>query len=78
MRRIGKNRKQQRTAYLPQSIKLGVKILLLVLGYSVWGTGFIWALVGLYIFLPVVRGCLSFFVGLGAIILFILFMLTCL
>jgi len=41
-------------------------------GFSVWGTGFVWALAGWYIFLPVIRGILSFFVGLLAIILFIL------
>ncbi|HMM03527.1 MULTISPECIES: hypothetical protein [Bacteroidales] len=76
MRNIEKNRKQRPTAYLPISIKLVLKIVLAVLGFCVWGTGFIWALVGLYLFLPVIRGILSFFVGMGAIILFILAMLT--
>jgi len=74
MRSIEKNRKQG--SNLPISIKLVVKIALVVLGFSVWGTGFIWALAGLYFFLPVIRGILSFFVGLGAIILFILVMLS--
>lgn len=74
MRSIVKNRKQG--SNLPISIKLVLKIALVALGCSVWGTGFIWALVGLYLFLPVVRGILCFFVGLGAIILFILAMLT--
>ena len=72
MRSIEKNRKQRTTAYLPISIKLVGKITLVALSFSLWGTGFIWALAGLYIFLPVIRGILSFFVGLGAIILFIL------
>ena len=76
MRSIEKNKKQRPTAYLPISIKLVVKIALVVIGYSVWGTGFIWALVGLYFFLPVIRGILCFFVGLGAIIFFILIMLS--
>lgn len=76
MRNIEKNRKQRPTAYHPISIKLVVKIVLAVLGFCVWGTGFIWALVGLYLFLPVIRGILYFFVGMGAIILFILAMLT--
>jgi hypothetical protein len=49
-----------------------VKIALVAVGFSVWGTGFVWALAGWYIFLPVIRGILSFFVGLLAIILFIL------
>lgn len=74
MRSIVKNRKQG--SNLPISIKLVVKIALVALGFSVWGTGFIWALVGLYHFLPVIRGILSFFVGLGAIILFILFLFS--
>jgi len=76
MRSIEKNKKQRPTAYLPISIKLVVKIALVVLGYSVWGTGFIWALVGLYLFLPIVRGILTFFVGLGAIIVFILILFS--
>lgn len=74
MRSIVKNRKQG--SNLPISIKLVVKIVLVTLGCSVWGTGFIWALVGLYLFLPVIRGILSFFVGLGAIILFILILFS--
>ena len=74
MRSIVKNRKQG--SNLPISIKLVVKIVAVVLGCSLWGTGFIWALVGLYLFLPVIRGILSFFVGLGAIILFILILFS--
>ncbi len=75
MRSIEKNRKQRPTAYLPISIKLVVKIALVALGFSVWGTGFIWALAGLYFFLPVIRGILFFFVGLFAIIAFIVAMM---
>ena len=74
MRSIVKNRKQG--SNLPISIKLVVKIVAVVLGCSLWGTGFIGALVGLYLFLPVIRGILSFFVGLGAIILFILILFS--
>ena len=74
MRSIVKNRKQG--SNLPISIKLVVKIVAVLLGCSLWGTGFIWALVGLYLFLPVIRGILSFFVGLGAIILFILILFS--
>ena len=74
MRSIVKNRKQG--SNLPISIKLVVKIVAVVLGCSLWGTGFIWALVGLYLFLPVIRGILSFFVGLSAIILFILILFS--
>ena len=74
MRSIVKNRKQG--SNLPISIKLVVKIVAVLLGCSLWGTGFIWALVSLYLFLPVIRGILSFFVGLGAIILFILILFS--
>lgn len=76
MRSIEKNRKQRPTAYLPISIKLVVKIALVVLGFCVWGSGFIWALVGLYFFLPVLRGILSCLLTLGAVIAFIYIMLT--
>jgi len=73
MRNIAKNRKQG--SYLPISIKLVVKIALVVLGFSIWGTGFIWALAGLYIFLPLLRGILCFFVGVLAIIAFMVGMM---
>lgn len=75
MRSTEKNRKQ-RSTYLPISIKLVVKIALVALGFCVWGIGFIWALVGVYFFLPVIRGILTFFVGSVAIILFLFFLLT--
>ncbi len=74
MRSIVKNRKQG--SYLPISIKLGIKIVLVALGFLLWGKGFIWALVGLYLLLPILRAVLSFFVGVAAIILFILVLLT--
>ena len=76
MRSIVKNRKQRPTAYLPISIKLVVKIVLVVLGFCVWGTGFIWALVGMYLFFPILRAILSVLVGFGAIILFLIILLT--
>ncbi|KAF5080080.1 hypothetical protein DSECCO2_122870 [anaerobic digester metagenome] len=76
MRSIVKNRKQRPTIYLPISIKLVVKIVLVVLGFCVWGTGFIWTLVGLYLFFPILRAILSVLVGFGAIILFLFILLT--
>jgi hypothetical protein len=76
MRSLEKNRKQRPTAYLPISIKLVVKIALGVLGFCVWGTGFVWVLVGLYFFLPLLRGILSCLLTLGAVIAFIYLMLT--
>lgn len=76
MRSIEKNRKQRPIAYLPISIKLVVKIALGVLGFCVWGTEFVWVLVGLYFFLPLLRGILSCLLTLGAVIAFIYLMLT--
>lgn len=77
MRSIAKNRKQ-RSTYLPISIKLVVKIALVVLGFCVWGTGFVWALVGLYFFLPLLRGILSCLLMLVALMAFIIIIMTCL
>lgn len=75
MRSIEKNRKQ-RSTYLPISIKLVVKIALVALGFCVWGTGFIWVLVGLYFLLPLLRGILSCLVALIAIIALLFILLT--
>lgn len=75
MRNIAKKRKQ-RFSYLPISKYLVVKILLLVVGISVWGTGFICVVVGVYLFFPILRALLSLLVGFAAILLFLLFLLT--
>lgn len=75
MRSIKKNRKQ-RSTYLPISIKLVVKTVLVAAGFSVWGSGFIFALVGGYLFFPILRALFSLFVGLGAILLFLFILLT--
>lgn len=75
MRNIAKKRKQ-RFSYLPISIKLVIKILLLVVGFSVWGTGFICVVVGVYLFFPILRVLFSLFVGFAAILLFLFFLLT--
>lgn len=74
MRSIAKNRKQG--SNLPISIKLVVKIGLVALGFCVWGTGFIWALVGLYFFLPLLRSILSCLLTLVALFAIIFFLLT--
>ncbi len=75
MRNIEKNRKQRPTACLPINIKLVVKIALVVLGYFVWGAGFIWVLVGLYLAYPIIRAILSLVACFGVIfaILYFLF-----
>ena len=77
MIRTEKNKKQ-RTSFLPISIGWILKIGLVIVGYSLWGTGFIWALVGLYIFYDVIRGILSCLLMLGALIAFIIIVMTCL
>lgn len=77
MIRTEKNKKQ-RTSFLPISIGWFLKIGLVIVGYSLWGTGFIWALVGLYIFYDVIRGILSCLLMLGALIAFIIIVMTCL
>ncbi|WP_418895099.1 hypothetical protein [Limibacterium fermenti] len=75
MIRTEKNMKH-RSSYLPISIKLAVKIALVVLGFSVWGTGFLWVLVGVYFLLPLLRGILSCLVALLAVIAFLFILLT--
>lgn len=75
MRSTEKNRKQ-RSTYLPISIKFLVKAILVGLGLCVWGTGFVWALVALYLFLPILRAVLSLIVGVAAIIAFLFILLT--
>lgn len=76
MRSIIKNRKQRPTAYLPISIKLVVKIALVVLGYCVWGTGFIWAIVILYLAYPFFRALISMVAGFVAIFAILYFLLS--
>jgi hypothetical protein len=76
MRSIEKNRKQRPTAYLPISIKLVVKIVLVVLGYCVWGTGFIWAVVGLYLAYPFLRAILGIIAGFGVIFVILYFLFS--
>jgi len=75
MRSIEKNRKQ-RSTYLPISIKLVLRFALVALGFCLWGTGFIWALAGFYLALPVLRGILSCVLALGVVIAFMYLMLT--
>lgn len=75
MRSTAKNRKQ-RSTYLPISIKFLVKAVLVGMGLYVWGTGFVWALVALYLFLPILRAVLSLIVGVAAIIAFLFILLT--
>ncbi len=77
MIRTEKNMKQ-RSSYLPISIGWILKIVLVIVGYSLWGTGFIWALVGLYLFYDVLRGILSCLLMLGAVGALIIVIMTCL
>lgn len=76
MRSIVKKRKHRTTAYLPISIKSAGKIALVVLGYFVWGTGFLWVLAAWYLIIPILRGIISLLVGLLIVILVLLTLLT--
>lgn len=68
MERIEKNRKQRFTS-LPISIKLVVRIILVFLGFSIWGTGFIWVLVGLYLGWAVIKQLFSCLVSLSVLLI---------
>jgi len=68
MRNTVKNRKQQST-YLPTNIKLIVKVTLIALGFYIWGTGFIWVLLGLYLGWAVIKQLLSCLVSLVVLII---------
>ena len=68
MRSTVKNRKQQST-YLPINIKLVVKIALIALGFYVWGTDFIWVLLGLYLGWAIIKQLFSCLVSLVVLII---------
>lgn len=68
MRSTEKNRKQRPT-YLPINIKWVVKIVLVVLGFCVWGTRFIWVLLGLYLGWVVIKQLASCFVSLLVLVI---------
>lgn len=74
MRSITKNRKQG--SNLPISIKLVVKIGLVAVGFCVWESGFLWALAGVYLFLPLLRGILSCLLTLVALFAILFILLT--
>lgn len=78
MKLTAEKNKKQRSSYLPISIGWILKIVLVIVGYSLWGAGFIWALVGLYLFYDVLRGILSCLLMLGAAVALIIVIMTCL
>lgn len=57
MRSAVKNRKQGSNP--PISIISGVKIVLIVIGFAVWGGNFFWVLSGLYLGWGIIKGVLS-------------------
>lgn len=72
MERIEKNRKQRFTS-LPISISWIFRFALVVAGFCIWGYAFIWAILGFYLILSVLRKLLSCLVVLLALIaLFVL------
>lgn len=58
MSNIEKNRKQRFTS-LPISIKLVLKIVLVAAGFCLWGSGFVWVLLGLWLAWGIIKGVLS-------------------
>ena len=72
MERIEKNRKQRFTS-LPISISWVLRIVLVAVGFCLWGSSFIWVLLGLYLGFSIIRQVLSCLVSLVVLIaLFIL------
>jgi uncharacterized membrane protein len=72
MESIEKNRKQRFTS-LPISISSVLRIVLVVAGFCLWGSSFIWVLLGLYLGFSIIRQILSCLVSLVVLIaLFIL------
>ncbi len=69
MERIEKNRKQRFTS-LPISISWVFRIVLVVTGFCIWGYAFIWAILGFYLILSVLRKLFSCLVVLLALIAF--------
>lgn len=74
MRTIEKNRKQK-DSNLPISIKFLVKIVLIVIGFMVWGSGFVWVLLGLYLGLSIIKYVLSCLISLAVLIVSILLLI---
>ena len=72
MERIEKNRKQ-RFISLPISISWVLKIVLVAVGFYLWGGSFIWVLLGLYVGFSIIRQVLSLLVSL--VVLIVLFVL---
>jgi hypothetical protein len=72
MERIEKNRKQRFTS-LPINISWVFRIILVLAGFYLWGYAFIWAILGFYLILSIIRKLLSCLMVLLALIaLFIL------
>jgi len=72
MENIEKNRKQRFTS-LPISISWVLRIVLVAVGFYLWGGSFIWVLLWLYLGFSIIRQVLSCLVSLVVLIaLFIL------
>jgi hypothetical protein len=74
MRSIEKNRKQG--SNLPISIKLVVKIVLVVIGFSVWGNNFLWIMLGVYLGWGIIKGVLSCLISLIVLVGILSFLLS--
>lgn len=76
MKQTAEKNKKQRSSYLPISMAWILRIVLIIVGYSLWGAGFIWALASLYLFYDMIRAIVSCLLMLGALITLIYLMLT--
>ena len=75
MERIEKNRNQRFTS-LPISISWVLRIVLVVVGFCLWGSSFIWVLLGLYLGFSIIRQVLSCLVSLVVLIAIFILLAT--
>lgn len=72
MNKTAEKNKKQRSSYLP----ICIVCVLIFVGYSLWGIGFIWVLVGWYLLYDVLRVALSCLLTLGALIALIIIIMA--
>jgi len=75
MESIEKNRKQRFTS-LPISISWVLRIVFVAVGFCLWGSSFIWVLLGLYLGFSIIRQVLSLLVSLAVLIALFIILAT--
>ena len=80
MKRKKKRNRNQKTSNLPLSIgaslRAGLKIVAVALGFHLFGSGFIWAVLALVFCYDILRGILSCLFSLGVLIGFFTFLFS--